>query len=359
MKVLCCPDSFKESISAADAAAAMARGVRAAGGQADLCPLADGGEGTVDALLTATGGTPRTTHVTGPLGDPVEAQWGVLGDGTTAAIEMAAAAGLALVPKDRRDPTRTTTFGVGELIRAALDAGMPRIILGVGGSATCDGGCGAAQALGARFAGVDAPVTGGTLQKITAFDLSGLDPRLRDVELIVAADVTNPLFGPDGAAHVYAPQKGATPTQVRQLDAGLRHLASLFNQPQLPGAGAGAAGGLGFGAGMMLGATIRPGADIVLDAVGFDQRVAACDLVLTGEGRLDRQTISGKTIAAVLRRAAGVPVVALVGASQLQPDESPCPFRIIGEGLPPDESMRRTAELLQAAAQKEVTRRIV
>jgi len=345
MRVLCCPDSFKESISATDAAAAMARGVRAAGAEADVCPLADGGEGMVEALVAATGGAMRTSRVTGPLGEPVDAAWGLLPDGG-AVIELASAAGLAQVPVARRDPTKTTTFGVGELIRAALDAGATRIILGIGGSATTDGGTGAAQALGVRFIDAQGMMTGGQLARVTAIDPSALDPRLRRVTITVACDVTNPLTGPNGAAAIYGPQKGATPAQVCELDDGLQHLASLLPvDSALPGMGA--AGGFGFGAVAFLGATLRRGIELVLDAAHFDARVAMCDLVLTGEGKLDAQTMSGKTIAGVLQWACGKRVVALVGRVEGEP---PCEYRVIGQGLSSGESMRRAGELIERAA---------
>lgn len=365
MRVICAPDSFKESISAADAAAAMARGVLNARPDAavDRCPIADGGEGTVEALATAAGGELRRDRVTGPLGEPVDAAWASLDDGETAAVELSAAAGLALVPRDRRDPTRTTTFGVGELIRRALDAGARRIILGIGGSATTDGGSGAAQALGARFLSggepITQPMTGGLLARVDAVDLGKLDPRLADVRIEVACDVTNPLCGPAGAARVYGPQKGATPEQVEQLDAALAHLAErLGADPNLPGAGA--AGGMGFGAVAMLGATLRRGIDLVLDALRFDERVRGCDLCLTGEGRLDGQTLHGKAVAGVAQAAArhGVPVVALVGSVgegwERHREAGVERVIVIGEGLPREESMRRAGELLEHAAAEAV-----
>ncbi len=326
MRILIAPDSFKESLSAVDAAAAIGRGVLAAHPDAsvDLCPLADGGEGTVDALVEATGGAYRTTPVFGPLGQPVEARWGLLGDGRTAVIEMAEAAGLQLVPTDRRDPTRTTTFGVGELIRAAMDADCTDIILGIGGSATCDGGTGMAQALGVDFqaaGGLATHLSGGHLAHLTGVDTTTRDPRLAATSIRVACDVTNPLTGPDGAAHVYGPQKGATPEQIRQLDAGLAHLAALL-PGTLPGAGFGAAGGLGFGLVAFCGATLERGIDLVMDAVGFDERLAQADLVITGEGRLDGQSIYGKTCIGVARRAAarGKSCIALVGSAAADAD---------------------------------------
>lgn len=378
MRILCAPDSFKESLTAAEAARAMARGVRKAApqAQAEECPIADGGEGTVDAMLAATRGTQRLTRVAGPLNQPVQARWGLLGtqphQPRTAVIEMAAASGLPRVPPHQRDPTRTTTFGTGELIRAALDEQARRIILGIGGSATCDGGCGAAQALGARFLDshgqiIQEPITGGMLQRIAQIDLSTLDDRLRRAELVVACDVTNPLTGPDGAAYVYGPQKGATPQQVRLLDEGLAHLASLVEQAtgqQLhltPGAGA--AGGLGYGAMAFLGGKLRRGIELVLDAVDLERRVRGCDLCLTGEGRLDGQSLSGKAILGVAQAAArqGVPTVALVGS--LGPDAQRClqagleGYIVIGEGLSQEESIARAASLLEDAAARLIAQR--
>ncbi|MFP4145748.1 MAG: glycerate kinase [Phycisphaeraceae bacterium] len=376
MRVICAPDSFKESISASEAAEAMARGVRAAGGEADVCPIADGGEGTVDALTTATGGEIRTARVTGPLGEPVDAAWGMLGDvpdqPRTAVVEMAAASGLPLVPKDQRDPTKTTTFGTGEVIRAALDAGAGRIILGIGGSATTDGGAGAAQALAARFLdehgqAIDAPMAGGLLERIARIDLAPLDPRLNEIELVIASDVTNPLTGDQGAAAVYAPQKGASHAQVQQLDAALAHLAKRIEQAtgrdvtSLPGAGA--AGGLGAGAMALLGGELRSGAELVLDVVGFARRVQNSDLCLTGEGKLDGQSLSGKAILTVAKAAgqAGVPTIALVGA--LGPDAERTreagldDIVVVGEGLPAEESMARAAELVETAARQVVRSR--
>lgn len=321
MRVLIACDKFKGSLSAKCAAEAMAAGVRRAmhDAQVDPCPIADGGEGTVQTMIDAAGGTLHITRVTGPLGKPVDATWATLAD-NTAVIEMASAAGLALVPNDRCDPTRTTTFGVGRLIAAALDHGCRHIIIGIGGSATTDAGIGCAQALGVRFfadrACLNAPLTGGDMRRITHIDMSRRDPRLADTRIEVACDVTNPLFGPDGAACMYAPQKGATPEQVRQLDEGLRHIAALLPDadPSLPGSGA--AGGLGFGLVRFCGATLRRGIDIVLDAVHFDARLAQADLVLTGEGRLDGQSLQGKAAIGVAERAAKLhkPVIALVGS---------------------------------------------
>jgi glycerate kinase len=367
MRVICAPDSFKESLSAPDVAAAMARGIAQALPNAtiDLCPIADGGEGTVDAMLAATAGQLRQTRVLGPLGDPIQAAWGIAGhipnQPLTAIIEMAAASGLALVPPHQRDPTETTTYGTGQLIRAALDAGAQRIILGIGGSATTDAGCGAAQALGVRFLDsradlINQPITGGLLRQITHIDLRPLDPRLARTQLVIACDVTNPLTGPNGAAAIYGPQKGASPQQVQLLDGSLARLSALMrdthaidiaDQP-----GTGAAGGLGFGAVAFLGGQLGRGIDLVLQAVGFDQRVRDCDLCLTGEGRIDGQTLAGKALAGVARAAQKhhVPTIALVGSVgpgvERVREIGISQYHVIGQGLPVHESMARAAELL-------------
>lgn len=373
MHILCAPDSFKESLTAPEAAAAMARGIRAALPDAtvDQCPIADGGEGTVEALVHATDGMLHRTQVRGPTGESVDATWGVLGEaadnGTTAVIEMAAASGLALVPEAQRDPMRTSTFGTGQLMAAALDHGARRIILGIGGSATNDAGCGAAQALGVRFIDADGreinePIAGGLLERIARIDLSQLDARLADSQLTVACDVINPLTGDQGAAHVYGPQKGATPEMVRALDDGLRHFAKLCRAQlgrdveAMPGAGA--AGGMGGGMVALLGATLRPGVAIVLDAVNFARRVSGCDLCLTGEGRLDGTSLSGKACLGVAQAAkkANVPTVAIVGCLgddvQRTLDAGLHAYHAIGEGLPAAESMRRAAELVEQTTQR-------
>lgn len=328
MRIICAPDSFKESMSAAQAAAAMAEGARRVFPNAtlDLCPIADGGEGTVHAILQACGGAERTTAVRGPLnGMIVEATWGRLPDGCTAIIELPAAAGLALVPRDRRNPLHTTTFGLGQLVRAAIDEGCTSIIIGLGGSATCDGGCGMAQALGVRFTFDDGraldersseSMTGAHLPAIRAIDRAAAAAMAsRGVRMIAANDVTNPLHGPRGSAHVFAPQKGASPADVEQLDDGLRHLASLLPEIDAQAPGMGAAGGCGYGIVALLDGSLRRGIELVLEAVAFDQRLSGADLVLTGEGRLDEQSLGGKAVSGVASAAAkhGVPVIALVG----------------------------------------------
>ena len=371
MKVICAPDSFKESLTAAEAAQAMSRGIRRAvpEAQVDLCPIADGGEGTVDAMLAATNGRPMTTEVMGPLGEKVQAKWGLLGQSEgqplTAVIEMAAASGLALVPPDLRDATKTTTFGTGMLMKAALDAGGRRILMGIGGSATNDGGCGMATALGSIFTDAEGRAiaepgpTGGCLTQVQAINLSNLDARIGQTEIIVACDVTNPMTGPNGAAHIYGPQKGATPQQVEQLDLALGHLAKLMRQQltveieHMPGAGA--AGGLGSGLAVFVGAKLEPGIKLVLEAVNFEQRATNCDLCLTGEGRLDGQSLSGKACLGVAEAAKrhDVDTIALVGS--VGPNSERCleaglqSYHVIGARLSTEESMRRAAELLESA----------
>lgn len=334
MRFLIAPDSFKGSLSALAAAQCMERGARAVFPQAvcDLLPMADGGEGTVDAMVGATGGSLRSLTVSGPLGTPVTARFGILGDGKTAVIEMAAASGLPLLRNEELDPLRASTYGTGELIRAALaelhtgrrgHAQRPRLIIGIGGSATNDGGAGAAQALGARFlnkAGRDIPPGGAALANLAAIDLAALDPLLKETELLVACDVDNPLCGRRGASAVFGPQKGATPEMVTQLDEALAHYAVLAAEvtgrdiAELPGAGA--AGGLGAGLLFFTRALLKPGIEIVLEATDFITRAKNADIVLTGEGRSDFQTAYGKAPVGVAREAKrfGKPVICISGA---------------------------------------------
>ncbi|MFH1022065.1 MAG: glycerate kinase [Planctomycetota bacterium] len=324
MKILIAPDSFKECLSAADAARAMARGARRAAPRAVIreMPIADGGEGTVDALVRATDGRFLRVTVTSPLGTPVRARYGISGDGRTAFVEMAEASGLHLVPPAKRNPLRASTYGTGELIHHALDRGVRRILIGIGGSATVDGGAGMAAALGARLLdrdGRDIPRGGGGLAAVHAIDRSGLDRRLASVEIVAACDVKNPLCGPRGAAAVFGPQKGATPAMVRTLNRNLARFAAGIrrsigkNVARLPGAGA--AGGLGAGLVAFTGARLEPGIAIVLDTVRFREELAGADIVLTGEGCLDGQSVMGKAVGGVAAAAenAGVPVIALAG----------------------------------------------
>ncbi len=324
MLIVVAPDSYKGSVSASAVASAMERGIHQvfAGAEVRKIPIADGGEGTVEALVTATGGQLKTSIVTAPLGERIAAQWGVLGDGRTAVIEMAAASGLTLLAAERRDPLRATTLGTGELVRAVLDAGLRRIIIGIGGSATNDGGAGMARALGARFFAADGSELGeggAALAKLDRIDLAGLDARLAETELIVACDVDNPLCGPRGASAVFGPQKGASPEMVQTLDAALAHFAECARRAtgrdvaQRPGAGA--AGGLGAGLMFFTPATLRPGVEIVLEAVGFSEVVKDADFVITGEGRTDFQTAFGKAPVGVAKVAKlhSVPVFCLSG----------------------------------------------
>ena len=322
-KILLVPDSFKGTLSSRQVCQVMAGQLRRFFPQAQVksIPVADGGEGSVEAFLAAAGGERRTRTVTGPFGEPVEAFYGILGDGRTAVIEMAACAGLPLA-EGRLNPERATTYGVGELLLAAKEAGCTKAILGLGGSCTNDGGVGAAAALGAKFTRADGAAfipTGGTLGEIAALDVSPVAQALQGMELTAMCDIDNPLYGEAGAAAVFAPQKGADAAMVARLDAGLRHLGQVSARclgrdfSHLPGAGA--AGGLGFGMAAFCGAQLRMGIDAVLDAVGFDSLLPGTDMVFTGEGKIDSQSARGKVVSgvAVRCRKAGVPVVAVVG----------------------------------------------
>lgn len=324
MRIIIAPDSYKGSVSALGVAEAMERGVLHIFPDAEIVkiPIADGGEGTVDALVTATGGQKIYQQVQGPLGEPVEAYWGVLGDGETAIIEMAAASGLPLIPKERRDPRCASTYGTGELMKAVLDKGLRKMIIGIGGSATNDGGAGMAQALGARLLdseGHELQLGGAELARLAAIDLAGLDERLTATSIMVACDVDNPLCGLRGASAVYGPQKGATPEIVSQLDGALTNFASIAKQATgkdiAECAGAGAAGGLGAGLLFFTNARLRPGVEIVLETTGFSELAAKASLVITGEGRTDFQTAFGKAPVGVAKAAKqhGVPVVCLSG----------------------------------------------
>lgn len=325
MKIVIAPDSFKESLTAMAVANEIEAGFREIFPHAEYrkLPVADGGEGTVQAMIDASGGKLVKLEVCGPLGEPVAAFYGLMGDGQTAVIEMAAASGLELVAPSQRNPLRTTSYGTGQLIRNALEAGARRFVLGVGGSATNDGGAGMLQALGGRLldaAGADLPAGGGALDKLARIDLSGLDARIADSVFDVACDVSNPLVGSQGASAIFGPQKGATPQMVAQLDDNLRHYASVVARDlgrqvaDVPGAGAG--GGIGAAMMVFLGGRLRPGSEIVTDAVGLDAAVADADLVITGEGRIDGQTVHGKTPVGVARVAQrhGKPVIAIGGS---------------------------------------------
>lgn len=325
MKIVIAPDSFKESLTALRVCEAVEKGIRTHFPDAEISkvPMADGGEGTVQSLVDATGGQIIQAKVTGPLDKEVEAFYGILGDGKTAVIEMAAASGLHHVPVDKRNPLVTTTRGTGELILKALDHKVKHIIIGIGGSATNDGGAGMAKALGAKLLdakGAEIKEGGGSLDQLTFIDLTNLDSRLAEVKVEVACDVDNPLTGETGASAVFGPQKGATPDMVKQLDRNLAHYAAIVGKEvgihiqSVPGAGA--AGGLGGGLLAFLSAELKPGVDIVIKATQLESYIKNADLVITGEGRIDGQTIYGKTPIGVAKTAKkhSVPVIAIAGS---------------------------------------------
>ena len=324
MKIVIAPDSFKGSVSAKDAAISIKRGLIKVYKDTDVVcvPMADGGEGTVQPMVDATAGKIINIKVHGPMLREVAAFYGILGDGRTAVIEMAAASGLPLVSDDQKDPMRASTYGTGELIKHALDNGCDRIIMGVGGSATNDGGQGMAKALGVKFLdqqGNDIGYGGGSLDKLYSIDVSGMDKRIKNCEVILACDVENPLCGPMGATYIFGPQKGAKDGVLEILDKNLAHYAeivkSTLNVDIKNYPGAGAAGGLGGGALAFLNAKIKKGVEIVIDMVNLEEHIRGADLVITGEGMMDYQTQFGKTPYGVARTAKkyGVPVIALVG----------------------------------------------
>ncbi len=325
MKIVIATGAFKHSLSASAAAEAVARGLRRSGLAADLVllPIADGGNGTLDALL-AGGGERLTRTVRDPFGRPVAAAFGTRGE--SAVIEMALASGLELIAADELDPLRASTYGTGELLRATLDTGVRRVIVGMGGSATVDGGAGCLQALGVRLLDAesqDVPPGGGNLHLVRQIDASGLDPRWREVEVIIASDVDNPTLGDAGAAAVFGPQKGADPAQIETLEANLSHFFALVADQvgvdvrTTPGGGA--AGALSAGLMAFLGGRIESGIDLIVDLLPFDQALADADLLITGEGRMDEQTLHGKGPIGIARRAReyGVPTVALVGGLEI------------------------------------------
>ncbi len=325
LRIVIAPQAFKQSVSARAAATAIEQGVLRAVPDAEtvLIPVADGGDGTLAALIDTTGGRYFTQRVTGPLGAPLDAQWGVMGDGQTAVIEMALASGLALIPDDQRDPRTTTTYGTGELMHTALDAGYTRIIVGLGGSATNDGGTGMASALGVRFldsSGAQLPPGGAALADLRSIDVSGIHSALADATIVGATDVTNPLCGETGASAIFGPQKGATPEMITELDGCLANLAAVIQShleidvSQAPGAGA--AGGLGAGLMAFANCDLRSGIDMVCDALDFDRNARGANLVITGEGRADRSTAFDKAPVGIARRskAVGVPTLLLAGS---------------------------------------------
>lgn len=324
MKFVIAPNAFKGTLTASQAAAAIARGVREVFPDAEVIeiPVADGGDGTVEALVSARKGDYRSANVDGPLGDPVQARFGLIDSGHTAVVELATASGLALIPA-QRDPRGASTYGFGQLLDAARREGVSEIIAGIGGSATNDGGAGMAQALGYRLLdadGHDLARGGAALARLDRIEATGLDPGWASVRVRVASDVTNPLTGALGASAVYGPQKGASPADVKELDAALARLAAVIERDlgksvrDLPGAGA--AGGTGAGLVAFLSAALEPGAPLVVGATGFDEHLPGTDVVFTGEGRADEQTAYGKAPGEVAKRAAaaGIPVVLLAGS---------------------------------------------
>jgi glycerate kinase len=368
MKIAIAPNAFKGSLTAPEAAACIERGLRKGmrGLSVVQLPMADGGDGTLLAIVAATSGQCVPCRVADPLGRNIRSMLGLTGDGRTAVIEMALASGLALLKPQERNPLRTTSRGTGELIRAALGRGVQEIVIGIGGSATNDGGMGLARALGVRFFDArnrELPDCGGALDRLARVDVSGLDARLKHTAISVACDVDNPLCGPRGAARVYGPQKGATPAMVKQLDAGLKRLATVLqndlgvNVANLPGAGA--AGGVGGGLVALLRGRLRPGMDVVTQAIGLERKLAGCDLVITGEGRLDGQTIHGKAPAGVARIAKklGIPVIAICGclgpdAGNVQRAGIAAFFSALEESVAEAELPRRGPGMLERCAEQ-------
>jgi len=325
MKIVIAPDSYKESLSATEVAQAIEKGFREIFPDAQYVsvPVADGGEGTVEAMIAATHGSAHSALVTGPLGEKVNANWGMSGDGKTAFIEMAAASGLALVPPEKRNPLITTSRGTGELILQALDSGASNIIIGIGGSATNDGGAGMVQALGAKLCdanGTEIGYGGGSLNTLNTIDVSGLDPRIKHCAIRVACDVTNPLVGEQGASRIFGPQKGATEPLILELDRNLAHYADIIKKSlgvdvkNVPGAGA--AGGMGAALMAFLGAELKSGIEIVTQALNLEEHIHDCTLVVTGEGRIDSQSIHCKVPVGVTNVAKKYhkPVIGIAGS---------------------------------------------
>jgi glycerate kinase len=361
-------DSFKGSASSKQVGEAIREGILRVmpSAQVEVVPVADGGEGTVQALVDATGGRLVTVMVTNPIGEKVEATFGILGDGQTAVIEMAAASGLTLIPPEKRNPWVTTTYGTGELIKAALEHGCRKIIIGIGGSATNDAGAGMAQALGVKLLDEDGNQIGfggGELGRLRRIDMSGLDKRASEAEFIVACDVDNPLTGERGASYVYAPQKGATPEMLPKLDSNLRHFAEIVRQQlgidveHVPGAGA--AGGLGAGLMAFLKAKLKRGTEIVFELVKLEEKIASADIVITGEGQIDAQTVFGKTPIGVAKLAKryGKPVIAIAGsigegADSVHSHGIDAIFSIINRPMPLEQAMRNVEALLTSAGEQ-------
>lgn len=367
MRIVLAPDSFKESLKSTEVCEAIEAGLRRVWPDADIdsVPMADGGEGTVEALVSATSGRYVEAQVRDPLGQVITARYGILGDGRTAVLEMAEASGLGLVPELKRNPGFTTTFGTGQLIRHAMEQGVARIIVGIGGSATNDAGVGMAQALGYSFRDEDdgeLPYGGLALAGLDWIDDMKKHAGLAHVEVIAACDVDNPLCGPEGASHVYGPQKGASPEMVELLDAALKHFGEYVEEElgveilNVPGAGA--AGGLGAGLLVFTGATLQSGVDVVAEACGLSKRIEGADLVITGEGKIDAQSMHGKTPVGVahVARDMGVPVVAFAGVlgeghEAVREEGIDAIVPICVDGMDKGFAMTHAAELLSDAAE--------
>lgn len=365
--IVLAPDSFKESMTAQEACAAMERGIRKASPDITCihAPMADGGEGTMQALVDGTGGTVYSAAVTGPLGSEVTASYGITGDGRTGVLEMASASGLELVPPGRRNPLLTTTYGTGQLIRACLDHGVDRLVIGIGGSATNDGGAGMVQALGGRLlddCGKEIGYGGGALAGLHVIDLAGLDPRLKQARVDVACDVSNPLCGENGASRVFGPQKGASPEAVMLLDDGLRHYAAVIKAQlgrDIAGVpGSGAAGGLGAGLMAFLDGRLNSGAGLVMEHTRLEEKIKLADMVWTGEGGIDVQTRYGKTPLGVAEAAKrhGKPVVAFAGgigqgAEELYSLGIDAMFSIVPGAIALEEALRMGPVFLERAAE--------
>ncbi|WP_282935306.1 glycerate kinase [Paenibacillus sp. RC67] len=370
MKIVLAPDSYKGSLTAKDACDAMEQGIRRAIPDAEIVkvPMADGGEGTVRSLVDATDGSLHKVTVQGPLGSPVSAVYGILGDGITAVIEVAEASGLYLIDKENRNPLLTTTYGMGELIRHALDQGCRSFIIGLGGSATNDGGAGMAQALGVKLlnkAGKPIGLGGEALSEIDSIDDAQMDSRIRDSRFIVACDVDNPLCGPNGASAVFGPQKGATPEMVNRLDSCLNQFAEVIRRDigtdiiNLPGAGA--AGGMGGGTVAFLNAELKPGVDIVIEAAQLEMHLKGTDLVISGEGQCDFQTERGKTPYGVAKAGQrnGVPCVLIAGSigkgiECLYDSGVISVFSMVDKPMPLEQAMQDAAQLAADTAERVV-----
>lgn len=368
MKILIAPDKFRESLSSIEAAKSIEKGIKKVDRNIEtiLCPIADGGEGTVDALVAATSGRYVICDATGPLGEKISAKYGILGDEKTAIVEMSAASGLWLVTEDKRNPLYTTTYGTGDMIKGALDFGVEKIIVGIGGSSTTDGGIGMAQALGIKFfdkEGKELGYGGVQLEKLFKISMKNRDPRVTETIFEVACDVDNPLTGFKGAAYIYSPQKGANPDEVKRLDNGLKNFAKVIKKDLRKDVenlkGSGAAGGLGAGLVAFLDAKLRSGVDIVMDTINLRKRMENVNLAITGEGSTDIQTLMGKAPMGVINIAKelNIPVVIISGSiadnmSKLHESGVDAIFSIIPRPISINESLQNASLFLEKAAEE-------